>query len=105
MLVVRVPESQHHAAQDLAAQVARVNDCSHVGDCEEVEDFVHAGFDVDLDLGKPGDVGLRHTVAAVVVARHAHQPLTGERRGRLLGVVVDVGRQLVSVVRAAELTV
>ena len=32
-----------------------------------------------------------------IVPRHAHQALTGERGGGLLGVVVDVGRQLVSI--------
>ena len=103
VLAVRVPEPQHDAAQDLAAKASRVNDGPAIGDRDEVEDFVGAGFDVDLDLGEPGDVGLRRAVTTVVVARDAHQPLTGKRGCRLLGVVVDVGGQLVSIVLAAEL--
>ena len=42
-------------------------------------------------------------VARIVVLGHAHQTLTGERGGRRLRDGVDVARQLVAVVLAAEL--
>ena len=74
------------AAEDLAAEVARVDHRADVGDREEVEHAVDAGLDVDFDFGKPRDVRLRRAVARVVVLRHAHQPLAGERRRRGLRV-------------------
>ena len=58
---------------------------------------------IDFDFGEAGDEGVRDAVARVVVARDAHQPLTGERRRRRLRERVDVLRQLVAVVLAAEL--
>jgi hypothetical protein len=54
-------------------------------------------------LREAGDEGVRDAVALVGVARDAHQPLTRERRRRRLRERVDVLRQLVAVVLAAEL--
>ena len=56
---MRVPEAQHDPAVDLAAEIPRMDDRADVGDDEEVEHPVGAGFDVDFDFGKARHVGLR----------------------------------------------
>ena len=52
-----------------------MDDGADVGDGEEIEHPVCAGFDVDFDFGEARDVRLRCAVAPVVVARDAHQAL------------------------------
>ena len=45
-------DAEHHAAEGLALQAARVDHRADVGDRREVEDVVHAGLDVDFDFGE-----------------------------------------------------
>jgi hypothetical protein len=47
-----VPDAQHGAAQNLAAQRLGVNHRADIGDSEKVGDLVGAGFDIDLDFGE-----------------------------------------------------
>ena len=44
---------------------------SDVGDGQEVDDVVLAGFDVDFDFGEAGDEGMRLAVVRILVARDA----------------------------------
>ena len=80
-----------------------MNHRADIGDREKIEHLVLAGLDVHLHLGEPGDVRLRDAVAPVIVVRHSHQPLAGQRRGGRLRDGIDVLRQLVPVVDAAEI--
>ena len=91
------------AAEDLAAEAARVHHGADVGHREVVDDAVDAGLDVHFDFGEAGDERVGLAVARQVVARHAHQAQAGERRRRGLGHRVDVLRQLVAVELAAAL--
>jgi len=50
-----VADAQHRTAENLTAEVFRVNHRPHVGDGQIVEDVVLPGFDVDFDLGEPGN--------------------------------------------------
>ena len=68
-----------------------------------LEQLIVARLDVDFDFGKAGDERERLAAARVAVARHAHQPLPGERGGRALREAVHVLGQFVAVERAAEL--
>jgi hypothetical protein len=47
---------------------------------QEVHNVVLAGFHVDFDLGKAGDIGVRVSIPRVIVFRACYQALTGQRR-------------------------
>ena len=80
-----------------------MDDGADVCDGEEIDDVVHARFDVHFDFGKGRDERQRVSVVRVGVRRHAHQALPGKSRGRPLGKRIDVLGQLVAVVDASEL--
>ena len=80
-----------------------MNDGADVGDAQVVQDAIDARLDVRLDFRERRDERQRRAVARVLVLRHAHQPLTGERRGRSLRKRVHVVGHFMTVVGASEL--
>ena len=60
-----VADAQNRPPEHLPAECLRVNDGAHVGDREKIGDVVLAGFDIDLDFGKAGDVGERLSVVRI----------------------------------------
>jgi len=95
-------DAQHGAAENLAAERARVDDRAHVRHRQVVEDLVFAGFEVYFDLGEAGDEGVGLAVVRHGIARHAHQALTAQRRGRRRGHLVNPLGRFMSVVNAAQ---
>ena len=76
---------------------------AHVGIGEKVNDVILAGFHIDLDLGKAGDIRKRAAVVRVLVFRGDNKPLARKPRHCGLGHLVDVGSHIVAVVDAAQL--
>ena len=89
--------------ENLAAQSIRMNHCADVGVGEEIDDTILTRFEVNFDLGKRGDVGMRNAIPRVTVLGHGQQALAGERCGRCDSKFIDVLRQFVAVVDAPEL--
>jgi hypothetical protein len=98
-----VPDAEHHAAEGLALQAARVDDRPDVGNGREVEDAEVPRLDVDFHLGEPDHEGPRLAVSRIRVASGGDEALSGERRHRRLRVVVHVLGWLVAIPLAAEL--
>src|ERR1700679_3862435 len=63
LLTNRMSDAQDRTAEHLTTQRSGMDDRADVGRGEEVNDVVFAGFDVDFNLGKAGDVRIRRTVA------------------------------------------
>ena len=74
-----------------------------VGERQEIEDVILAGFDVDFDFGKASDEGKRRRRRADSCPWPRHQALARQRRRRCHRELIDVLGQLVAVVDAAEL--
>src|SRR4029079_17685072 len=100
---LRVAEAEHRSAEQLSLEAARVQDRADVPDRRVIGYDDVAGLGIDFHFREPDDVGLRLAVARIGVLRHRHQPLADQVLRRHLGEVVDVLRQLVAVVLAAEL--
>ena len=96
-------DTQHRTAEDLAAQGGWMDDGPDVCDGEEIDDVVHARFDIHLDFSKGRHERQRIPVAGVHVACHAHQALPRKRSGRPLGKRIDLLGHLMAVVDASEL--
>ena len=79
LLADRVADAQHGAAQDLAAQRARMDHRADVGHGEVIQDLVLAGFEVDFDFGEAGDDRSASGRRADGVAGHGEQALAGQR--------------------------
>ena len=101
-LAQRVADAQAAAAEDLAAEAARVDHRADVGDRGVLDEPHGAGLDVDFHFGEADHVGVGLAVVRIGVLGHAHQADAGQRRRRRLGHRVDVAGQLVAVVGAAE---
>ena len=69
-----VADTQHRSAEHLAAETSRIDHGPDVGHRQEVGDHELAGLDVDLDLGKRGDVRMRLAVARIRRARPPSGP-------------------------------
>ena len=90
---MRIAAGADHAGYELKQRVvAYLRGRGH-----DVEDLVGAGFHVDLDLGEPGDVGLRRAVPTVVIARHA-------ARNGLIPVITVVGLSFGDLLAGAVIT-
>jgi hypothetical protein len=57
LLADRMADAQRRAAEHLAAQRAGMNHRADIAGGEKIHDVVLAGFDIDFDFGKAGDVG------------------------------------------------
>src|SRR4029453_16421509 len=98
---MRNPEVE--AAPDLREKAARMDHRSDVADAEHVYEPDAACFDVHFDLGEPDHERIGGAITWMVVLGHSHQTQTGERRRRSLRHRIDVFRDLVAVVFAAQL--
>ena len=67
LLANRMANPQNGPSQDLAAKRAGMNYRADVGIGEEIHDVILARFNVDLNLGKAGDVGKCQAITRVVV--------------------------------------
>ena len=87
-----------------AAEGARVNDGADVGDREEVDDLVTAGFEIDFNLGERGAEGVRLAIVRGFVAGGGDEAGAGKgQHGGLQGHRVHVFGRLMAVVFAADL--
>src|SRR5262245_39680865 len=98
---MRKPEIE--AAPDLCKKAARMDDRSDVANAEHIYESDAARFDVDFDLGETDHERIGGAIARMVVLGHSHQTQTGERGRGPLGHRIDVFRDLMAVVRAAQL--
>src|ERR1035437_6518972 len=103
LLANRMSNAENRSAKHLAAQRAGMNYGANIGVGEEIHDVIFARFDINLDLGKAGNVGECRAIARVIVLRGRQKALARERRRRRLSPPVEVGRYFVAIVDAAEL--
>src|SRR5271165_4759142 len=76
LLPKRMSHAQNGASEHLATKRAGMNYGTHVGIGEEIHDVILARFNVNLDLGKAGNVGKCRAVPRVVVLGGYHQALS-----------------------------
>src|SRR5580698_3404365 len=76
---------------------------AHVREGKKIQNVILAGFDISFDFGKAGNERERVAVVRVFVLRNGEQSLAGQRSGGYDRKFVDVRRQVVTVVNAAEL--
>src|SRR5262245_48966379 len=98
---MRKPEIE--AAPDLCKKAARMDDRSDVANAEHIYESDAACFDVDFDLGETDHERIGGAIARMVVLGYSHQTQTGERGRGPLGHRIDVFRDLMAVVLAAQL--
>ena len=58
-LADRMADAERRTAEHLSAERARMDHCADIGVGEEIDDVVLAGFDIHLDFGEAGDIGMR----------------------------------------------
>src|ERR1700733_6913524 len=69
LLANRMANAERRTAEHLATERPGMNHCSYIRGGEKIHDVVFAGFDVDFNFGKTGDVGKRGAVTGIVVFR------------------------------------
>src|ERR1017187_9877667 len=100
-LANRMAHAERRTAEHLSSERPGMDHRSDIGGGEKIDDVVLAGFDIDLNLGETGNIGIRRTIAWVVVLGGYHQALSGQRRDRRLRQFVDIGWRLMAIVDAA----
>src|ERR1017187_9132583 len=101
-LANRMADAERRTAEHLTAERSRMDHSADIGGGEEVDNVVLSSFDIDLDLGETGNIGIRRTIAWVVVLGGHHQALSGQRRDRRLRQFVDIGGGPMAIVDAAQ---
>src|SRR5580692_2397017 len=76
LLTDGMSDAQDRAPKYLTTQGSGMDYCTDVGRSEEVYDVVLAGFDVDFNFGKAGDIRKSRAVAWIVILGRRHQTLT-----------------------------
>src|SRR5664279_4755108 len=85
LLPKRVSHPENGPSKQLTAKRAGMNYRAYIGVGEEIHDVILARFDVDLDLGKAGNVRKCRAITRVIVLGGCHQTLSSKRRYRSLG--------------------
>src|SRR5450631_1079572 len=67
LLANRMSHAQNGAAEHLASKRAGMNYRAYIGVGEEIHDVILARLNVDLDLGKAGNVGKCRAITGVIV--------------------------------------
>src|SRR5271167_3176009 len=103
LLANRMSNPQNGPSKDLTAKRAGMNYRAYVGIGEEIHDVILACFDVDLDLGKAGNVRKCRAVPRVIVLGGCHQTLSRKRRYGCLREFMEVGGCFMAIVDATQL--
>src|SRR5271166_1025574 len=103
LLANRMSNPQNGPSKDLTAKRAGMNYRADIGIGEEIHDVVLARFNVNLDLGKAGNVRKCRAITGVIVLGGCHQTLSSQCRYGCLREFVEVGGCFVAIVDATQL--
>src|SRR5271165_3976239 len=103
LLPNRMSHAQNGAAEHLATKRPGMNYGTHVGIGEEIHDVILARFNVNLDLGKTGNVGKCRAITRVIVLGGYHQALSSKCRYGRLRQFMEVGGRFMAIVDATQL--
>ena len=75
-----VADAERRTSEHLTAQCLRVKHGADISVCQEVDDVVFAGLEIDFDFGEAGDIGTCLAVVRIFVASRCDEALPGQRR-------------------------
>src|SRR5208283_4695710 len=103
LLPNRMSHAQNGPSKDLTTKRAGMNYRAYISVGEEIHDVILARFNVDLDLGKTGNVRKCGAITWVIVLGGRHQTLSSNCRYGRLCEFVEVGRRFMAIVDATQL--